>query len=470
MDYKELWINILKQIEPEITRANLLAWFRCSALLNYEDRVLTIGSPFLICVDWIKKHYLDLILQQAKLVLSDLEKIEIHTDLTLDSENHRTIDLLAHFPNKKKQRKLPNKNEIKLEGGVISKILNDRYRLSNYIVGNDNRLAYAACLAVARKPGANYNPLFIYGGVGLGKTHLLQGVGNEILKNFPDKTVAYLTSEAFTNEVVDAIKKKSVEFLRRKYRQVDALIIDDIQFIAHKDRTQEEFFHTFNALYQDGKQIVVSSDRPPAELDILEERLKSRFSMGMIVDVSMPDYETRLAILHSKARDKEVFLSSEVLEFIAYNIKGNVRELEGVLNQAIALYDLENITPTIKSVTKIFQSIKKDHQIISFIEEDKDSKYIKTFDELIDIVCDYYNVPRSAVIGVSRLREYTVPRQVAMYLGKAKMKLAMTKIGEMFSRDHTSVLHAVRKMEKELRNNRQVIRDVNSIKEEAGLN
>ncbi len=470
MDYKELWIQIIKDLDPIIKRTNILAWFNNTAIIDQTENEITVGLPLPMYLDWHQKHLKVNTLQVVKKMLPKIDCIKYVVDLALDrDEDPRGVKIIEIFPSKKRERKLPNKNEIKLPGGIVSKILNKRYQLSNFVIGNNNRLAHAACLSVASKPGVNYNPLFVYGGVGLGKTHLLQGLGNEVKKNYPNKIVVYLTSEDFTNEVVLAIQKRSTEKLREKYRKADLLIIDDIQFIANKDRTQEEFFHTFNALYQAGKQIVISSDRPPIELDILEDRLRSRFSMGMIADISEPDYETRLAILHTKLHYTGIILSNEVLEFIAYNIKGNVRELEGAMNQVVAVYDLENITPTIKSVTKILKNMIKNTENIGFIEDKKEMVYIKTFDDLIDIVCEYFNVPKSEVLGVSRIREYTLPRQVSMYLGKKKMKMALTRIAEKFSRDHTSVLHAVRKIEKELRNNRQIIRDVNAIKEEAGL-
>lgn len=257
--------------------------------------------------------------------------------------------------------------------------------------------------------------------------------------------------------------------LRDRYRKLDVFIIDDIQFIANKDRTQEEFFHTFNALYDAGKQVIVSSDRPPYELDILEPRLKSRFEMGMIADVSAPDYETRVAILHRKAAACDIMLTPEIYEFIATNIKGNVRELEGVLKQVVAQLELGNATPTIRSLAEMFKKMNKQLVGVGY-EQPRNNEFIKTFDELINIVCGHFHVPREEMVGHSRLREYMVPRQIAMYLAKNHMNISVTRIASVFDgRDHTSVLHALKKVSKSLNNDQQLMRNINAIKEECGF-
>jgi chromosomal replication initiator protein len=328
-------------------------------------------------------------------------------------------------------------------------------------------LAHAACQAVAMMPGGKYNPLFLYGGVGLGKTHLLQATGNAILKNSPRATVVYTTTEDFTNQVVEAIQHQKMEQLRRRYRLVDVLIIDDVQFLANKERTQEEFFHTFNALYEDRKQIIISADRPPQELQ-LEDRLISRFERGMIADVSAPDYETRLAILSTKAAEYELFLDMPVLQFIAEHVTRNIRELEGILMQAVALYELEQRMPTIKSIAEIMRKLNKD----PYIEEEqvgfeKPEVRAATFQDVLESVSRYYSVSVQDMLGASRVREILVPRQIAMFLGKAHLRMSFVKLGEIFSgRDHTTVMNAVEKIEEKMQHDPQMLREIRALEQE----
>ncbi|MBU0727886.1 chromosomal replication initiator protein DnaA, partial [Patescibacteria group bacterium] len=354
--------------------------------------------------------------------------------------------------------------------GIVSRIFNPSYSLENFITSPENRLAHAACQNVAKYPGQNYNPLFIHGGVGLGKTHLLQATGSEILRNDPSRLVVYTTTEGFVNDVVNAIQAKNMNHFRNKYRKVNTLIIDDIQFIANKDRTQEEFFHTFNALYESGKQIIISSDRPPHELALLNERLVSRFQSGMIVDVKMPDYETRLAILQNKCQEAKVFINQDVLEFIAHNITSSVRALEGILKQAIAKYELEHTSPTVKSVAEMLKQTQKEVKMIGFVAQDPVPRSAVTIECLIDSVTDYYTVPKTDVIGNSRTRECMMPRQIIMYLAKTKLRMSLTKIGQLLgNRNHTTVMHSVNRITDQIKNDRQLLRDVNAITKEVGI-
>jgi chromosomal replication initiator protein len=344
----ELWLLILDRLEPKIPRSQFITWFRDTAILRREEGTLIVGLPLPMSLQWHLEHYRAFTLAAAQELSPAVTQIVYSVDGGLKDNRARSPDILARFPEGKK-RKLPGRSEVKMAEGIVSKILNPRYSLENFVVGSSNRLAHAACQAVAMEPGGKYNPLFLYGGVGLGKTHLLQGTGNAILRQMPRAAVVYTTSEDFTNQVVEAIRTQKMEQFRRRYRMVDVLIIDDVQFIAHKERTQEEFFHTFNTLYESRKQIIISADRAPQELQ-LEDRLTSRFERGMIADVSAPDYETRLAILVEKAREFEIFFDAQVLQFIAEHAKRSVRELEGVLMQAVALYELEQRQPTVRSI------------------------------------------------------------------------------------------------------------------------
>jgi len=469
MDHKDLWLAIINDIADEIKRPNVITWFKNSAILNVKDGVMTIGLPLPTVLGWHVQKYAGITLKAAIKLNPEIKQIAYETDITLSANDPRTIDLLKYFP-EKESRKLPNKSEVKLSGGVVSKLFNPKYSLDNFTVAPENRLAHAAAMAVSKYPGENYNPLFIYGGVGLGKTHLLQSIGREVLRNDPSKVVVYTTTESFMNELIEGIQSKNMNKFRNKYRKVDVFIIDDIQFLANKDRTQEEFFHTFNTLHESGKQIVISSDRPPHELKLLLERLTSRFESGMIVDVKMPDYESRLAILKNKCQEAQVFINDKVLEFIAFNIDTSVRALIGVLNQVIAGYELEHVAPTVKSVSDIIKNSKKEVKMVGFIENDTTPHHAVTIEQLTDFVSEYYTIPKSEMLGESRAREYLLPRQIVMYLAKAKLRLSLAKIGQFLgNRNHTTVMNAIERVQTQLRNNRQLLCDVNAITREAGI-
>ena len=331
--------------------------------------------------------------------------------------------------------------------------LNPKYTFDTFVVGNSNRFAHAAALAVAEAPATAYNPLFIYGGVGLGKTHLMQAIANEILLNNRNANILYVTSEKFTNQLINAIKDNKNEIFRNKYRNVDVLLIDDIQFIAGKERIQEEFFHTFNTLHENGKQIIISSDRPPKEIKLLEDRLKSRFEWGLIADISNPDYETRLAILRKKAQLDNIIIDDDILSDIATKIDSNIRELEGILNKLIANASLTNCQITIEMAEKAINDVvtKKD-KVLSL--------------ELIqETIAKYFNITVEELKGVKRSNDVTFPRQIAMYLCRSIAQLPLTKIGDGFGkRDHTTVIHACNKIEKEIQNNVSTKRIVESVK------
>ena len=331
--------------------------------------------------------------------------------------------------------------------------LNPKYTFDTFVVGNSNRFAHAAALAVAEAPATAYNPLFIYGGVGLGKTHLMQAIANEILLNNRNANILYVTSEKFTNQLINAIKDNKNEMFRNKYRNIDVLLIDDIQFIAGKERIQEEFFHTFNTLHENGKQIIISSDKPPKDIQLLEDRLKSRFEWGLIADISNPDYETRLAILRKKAQLDNIIIDDEILSDIATKIDSNIRELEGILNKLIANASLTNCPITIEMAEKAINDVvtKKD-KVLSL--------------ELIqETIAKYFNVTVEELKGVKRSNDVTFPRQIAMYLCRNVAQLPLTKIGEGFGkRDHTTVIHACNKIEKEIQNNVSTKRIVESVK------
>lgn len=474
MDTKELWRQILLRLYPTVRHDHFITWFADTAVLRIDGGMLVLGVPTQFAFSWLSQHYRERIVEIAKVLQPEVEDISIVVDAALSNKDDtRKVLLSSIVPDGKKVRKLPNKQEIKVVGSdTVSYMFNPKYTLANFIVGKHNRLVHAACQAVAANPGSQWNPLFIYGGVGLGKTHLLQGIGREILKNFPDKIVVYFSSERFLNEVVEAIKKFNAHDFKARYRNVDCLIVDDIQLLADKDRTQEEFFHLFNELYNANKQIILSSDRPPKELAGIETRLQSRFEMGMVAETHFPDYETRLAILQNKCGEQQVMLPPEVLDFIAYNIHHSIRELEGVLLQAVAQMRLENITPTVKSVGAIIRKLDRGNkELVGVTKEQMDAKLvIRNAEDVINLVADYYRIPSSELRGTLRKREIMLPRQVCMYLIYEVLGHSYDTIGDHFSgRNHTTVLHSYNKVKSRLAKDSKLLQDIHALKKDMGL-
>lgn len=465
-NFRELWVDILRFVEQKIPRTQFITWFRDTMILGEEEGTLIVGLPLPMSLNWHLEHYRAVTLQAAQARHPSIEQVVYKVDVGLKDDHSRTVDLLEHFP-EQKRRKVSGRQEVRLAEGIVSKILNPRYTLENFVVGANSRLAYAASQAVAAQPGGRYNPLFVYGGVGLGKTHLLQATGNALLRQRPTATVVYTTTEDFTNQVIEAIQHQKMEAFRRRYRVVDVLIIDDVQFLANKERTQEEFFHTFNALYEEQKQVIISADRPPQELQ-LEDRLTSRFARGMIADISVPDYETRLAILVEKAQEYEIFIDRAVLEFIAEHVTQNVRELEGILMQAVAQYELEQCMPTMKSIADIMRKIHHDPHApegqVGFVSPRQRSA---TFQDVLEAVSRYYSVSVQDMLGASRVREILLPRQIVMFLLKKYLRTSYVRIGEIFSnRDHTTVMNAYNKIEEMLQNDHQLLREMRALEKE----
>ena len=354
------------------------------------------------------------------------------------------------------ENNLSNGQAISIENnnqGCFNPTLNPKYTFDSFVVGNNNRFAHAAALAVAEAPATSYNPLFIYGGVGLGKTHLMHAIGNEILRNNKSANILYVTSEKFTNQLINAIKDNKNEQFRSKYRNIDVLLIDDIQFIAGKERVQEEFFHTFNTLHESGKQVIISSDRPPKDINLLEDRLKSRFEWGLIADISNADYETRLAILRKKAQLDNIIIDDEILANIANRIDTNIRELEGALNKLIARASLINSPITMEMAEWAI------NEIVSSKDKVISSQFIQ------ETVAKYFNIDPKDIAGAKRSNDIVFPRQIAMYLCRTVPQLSLPQIGKDFgNRDHTTVMHACNKIEKEMKENKNTKLMVESVK------
>ena len=386
--------------------------------------------------------------------------ISKYLDLLTNTFNYLTnkdcsVTILSREELEAEAQENTSNNNIKIEAPIsyVATNLNPKYTFASFVVGNNNRFAHAAALAVAEAPASSYNPLFLYGGVGLGKTHLMHAIGNEILKNNKSSKILYVTSETFTNQLINAIKDNKNDQFRNKYRNIDVLLIDDIQFIAGKERIQEEFFHTFNTLYESGKQIILSSDKPPKEIQLLEDRLKSRFEWGIIADISNPDYETRLAILRKKSQLDNIIIDDDILSTIATRIDSNIRELEGTLNKLIAQASLTHSPITMEMAEKAI------NDIVSQQEKVISSEYIQ------ETVGKYFNVNPKDLKGSKRSNDITFPRQIAMYLCRNVANMSLPQIGRDFGkRDHTTVMHACSKIEKEIKENNNTKLIVESVK------
>jgi len=455
MSLDKLWQTALGEIELNISRANFITWFRGTSIIKSQEGLVTVAVPNGFSKEWLENKYNKLILRALRNISPDTKELAF---------------VISHQPvasAEKANRQPITKKEISAaENGLEQPFqelevdketnLNPKYTFDNFIVGSFNELAQAAAKAVVNNPGKLYNPLFIYGGVGLGKTHLLQAVGNAVIEKYKKKKkIRYTSSEKFTSELVSALHNGKIENFKEGYRQADVLIIDDVQFLAGKEKTQEEFFHTFNFLYQQNKQIILSSDRPPKAISTLEERLRSRFEGGMIADVSYPDLETRLAILKFKSAEKKLNLPDEVLNYIASNIQKNIRELEGALNRLVAAVNLNNL-----NISDINQVSKILNNIIS------QPKKITHYKNVLQAVAEFYDINYRDLINRCRKKEMAYPRQVAMYLLRGELKKSFPFIGEKLGgRDHTTVMYAFEKMSKEIEKNNSLQQEVSLILE-----
>ncbi len=450
MTNEQLWQAILGELEISLSKANFTTWFKNTSILSQEDNKIIVAVPNGFTKAWLENKYHKFIVEALKNIShGKLTEVfyKVSTQKTKDKNS---------FTNLKQIIKIETEQEEKeVESAVNQNGLNPKYTFDKFIVGKSNELAHAAARAVAKNPGSAYNPLFIYGGVGLGKTHLLQATGHEILSKYPKTKLLYVTSEKFTNEFVNAIRSKKVKEFQNRYRNLDVLIIDDIQFIAGKEQTQEQLFHTFNDLHQNNKQVIFSSDRAPKAIPNLEQRLESRFEWGMIVDVSEPDLETKIAIIQSKLLEKKFSLDKKVIEFLAENIHNNIRELEGVLNRIIAYCQLEKRQATLEDIKNIIQTIN--------LQVPKGSLTPK---KIIKVVAEFYEVKIDDIIGESRKKELVIPRQIIMYLMREEAKSSFPNIGqELGGRDHTTAMHAYSKIKKALSNDEKIKQDIILIKQ-----
>jgi chromosomal replication initiator protein len=429
-EIEELWNKILETIKKELSPQAYNSWFSQTKVVKFDETELIISAPGDFCKDWLEKHYAVFIKDILKRILNSDDNLKIE---------FRTADPKFSAPARSTARP---KKKTKKEDTFFkntSFLLNPKYTFDDFVVGNSNRFAHAACLAVAQSPAKAYNPLFIYGGVGLGKTHLIQAIGNYITQYNGKTRVLYISSEKFTNELINSIRDDRTVAFREKYRSVDVLLIDDIQFLAGKERTQEEFFHTFNTLYESNKQIVITSDRPPKDITTLEERLISRFEWGLITDIQPPDFETRIAILRKKGQLENLNVPDKVIEFIAEKIPSNIRQLEGALTKLTAYSTLTKKELSISSA----QNILKD---IIPLENKKIS-----IDQIQKTVTSYYTIKVNSLVSKKRTKDIVLARQVAIYLSRELTDLSLNSIGEAFGRrDHTTIIHSYTKIKNKI--------------------
>jgi len=453
MTNDELWRSALGEIELSISKANFITWFKSTSIASSQDGHIIIGVPNGFAKEWLENKYNVYILRALRNIQPAIKEVSCVITTTSEHTSKKpSVDAIIALPKNPEAFSASPEKKI---GINQENNLNPKYTFDNFVVGGSNELARAACFAVSQNLGKIYNPLFIYGGVGLGKTHLLQSIGNEILRGDSDKKVKYITSERFTNELVDSIKNQTINEFKRHYQTIDLLIIDDVQFLSGKEKTQEEFFHIFNFLYHLNKQIVLSSDRAPKAIPTLEERLRSRFEGGMIADVSRADFETRLAILRKKALDDSLNITAEALEFIATNITHNIRELEGALNRVAVSAQLTRQDITLALVENLLSEL-----ISSGKKRDVTHKHI------IKIVSEFYDISQEELVIRGRKREVVRPRQIAMYLMRSELHYSYPGIGEkMGGRDHTTAIHAFEKINRELGVDKKLISDLTCIRE-----
>jgi len=457
MDKNRIWQSVLGEIEISLSRANFITWFKDTFISSFEGGRVIVCVPNNFVKRWIENKYHKKILKALENISAQknvdiIYKVELKSNTSTPTTSN-TSDNTLKEDIKVGENNSPEKTKFLKSTSNINRYgLNSKYTFESFIVGKSNELAYAACQAVIRKLGDIYNPLFIYGGVGLGKTHLLQAIGNAASEK-TDK-ILYTTSEKFTNNYIQSVHGGKAKEFKNLYRNVDILLIDDVQFMGGKDGTQEEFFHTFNELQQSNKQIVLTSDRPPKAIPAIEKRLISRFESGMVADVGKPDIETKIAILEKKAHEKGLSLSEETLNYIASAIHNNVRELEGALNKILAYHDLRGIKPDIDSVKSILSDLITDIQTRSITPKN-----------VIEAVVKYYDITMKDLLGKGRKKELVRPRQMAIYLIRKELNTSYPSIGnELGGRDHTTAMHAYNKICREVEENEKTKQELNSIK------
>ncbi|MHB0865852.1 MAG: chromosomal replication initiator protein DnaA [Minisyncoccota bacterium] len=440
---KDLWEHVLTQVELSISPANFNTWFRNSFIVKIgEDGVVYVGVPSQFFKDWYLKKFHTLLLKIIRDVSYEFRNIEY----LIVKDEHRKVP--------KENKVVRGALELPLEEFYINKSdnLNPRYTFDTFVIGSFNNLAYVAAQAALSRPGITYNPLFIYGDTGRGKTHLIQAIGNQFKKQYQGRKVFYLTSEKFAIDYTDSVQAGTANRFKDKYRQYDLLIMDDIQFLSKKDKTQEELFHLFNALYDTNKQIIFSSDRPPAAIPDIAERLKSRLASGMAVDISEPDPESRMAIVRKKAALHGIMLSDEVIEYVATTLSGSIRELEGMVNNIVCHAQVKGSAPDIAEVRQSLRSFTRPQKNIS----------VKN---VVDKVAEFYGIDEESIYEKTRRREVVRPRQIIMYLLREDFNISYPTIGsKLGGRDHTTVIHSCEKIKREVIVDNELSKEIQNIR------
>jgi chromosomal replication initiator protein len=442
---QEIWADVLGYVRKNISEVEYHTWFAPVKNLGVQEGSLVLGVRNSFAQEWFRKHYLELLEDALRSLGAQNPAVSFQVLPAVQEAMFMPQDPPPppSGPPTRSPSPAPFENR---------KSLNPKYTFENFVVGPNNNLAHAAALAVAESPGKAYNPLFIYGDVGLGKTHLMHAVGHYMMERFPGKRIEYVSTESFTNDLINAIRDDKMTLFRNRYRSVDLLLVDDIQFLAGKERTQEEFFHTFNALYENHKQIILSSDRPPRDIQTLEGRLRSRFEWGLITDIQSPEFETRVAILKMNAEHNRIDIPQDVLELIARQVTSNIRELEGALMRVVAFSSLNNVPFSRAVAAKALSNVFTPQEVKV---------------EMIDVlrqVAAHFNMPQDVVRGAGRVREVVVPRQVAMYLIRELTSHSLPEIGQFFGRDHSTVMHAVSKVTEQMGKDTDLTASVSSLR------
>ena len=438
MNTKELWQGALAEIELSLSRANFSTWFKNTTIVKFDDGTIYLGVPNEFVKDWLVTKYHSFILKTLRDLNDHVRTVEYCITKTSDQPKK---EVEVGPSDKQPFSRLPF-NDVREDG------LNPKYTFQNFIVGPFNELAYAAAQAIVNHPGAQYNPLFIYGGTGLGKTHLLQSVGNEIKRRFPEYKVFYTSLEKFSVDYVNSMHANKINGFKEKYRKYDVLIMDDIQFVSGKEKTQEELFYLFNTLHEQNKQIIFSSDKHPNFILGLEDRLQSRFNAGMIIDILQPDFESRFAIIRSKVKESTSFISDEILEYVAESVQGSIRELEGVLNTVLMQSQLKGRVMQLQEVKQLIKNNIKTKKNISLRD-------------VIKIVSDFYGIEDSAIYNKTRRKDIVKPRQVAMYILREDFDVSYPAIGDTLGgRDHTTVIHSYEKIKNDLKTDPVLMKEV----------
>jgi chromosomal replication initiator protein len=475
MKEDELWKIALGEIELSVSKASFTTWFKNTSIYKIEEGEVKIIVPNIFAKEWLEKKYKGIILETLRRHEPNINKLScfLNTELSqvknkksvdsvVTNTGNHPVNLSTGYKQKNtlgkqqgdKNQKIESNHFLNNNQNFYSN-LNPKYHFDSYVVGSNNDLAYAACKSVAENPGTEYNPLFIYGGVGLGKTHLLQATGNHIARESKKNKVKYIGMERFANELISAIQSSKAKEFKDEYIRLDVLIIDDAQFLSGKEKTQEEFFHVFESLYQHGKQIIISSDRPPKSIPTLEDRLRSRFEGGMMADINKPDIETRLAIIKRKTQEKKIQLDEEIINYLAENIYHNIRELEGALNKIIVTYQLRNKEPTLKEVMEITEDL---------ISTNRQKNLDK--DKIIKAVAEFFDIKPTDIYEKGRKKQSIRPRQVAIYLLRKDLNLSFPEVGKNIGgRDHSTAMYANKKIEKELSSNKILKDQIKFIRE-----